>query len=265
MAPLTGVGVLVTRPQAQAAELTHLLANAGARVLHLPTLETRERPDRAALRAALGPIDRYHWIIFISANAVRHGVSLLGERRDLPLAAVGPATASALRAAHQTATLVATAGFTSEHLLAKPELDEVAGKRILIVRGIGGRDVLSLTLRQRGAEVTIAEVYERTLARPPPGAVAAVERDWAAGLIDAVTATSGDVLRGLIELLTPDGRSYLQRAPLLHCRGGAANGSGGRADPCRITGVARVGRGVTRLATQPQRLATQCQAVGRSW
>ena len=215
MSPIEGLGVLVTRPEPQAGPLARRLADLGARVYRLPAIELRPREDRAAQRASLGPLDRFHWIVFVSANAVRFGVSFLDERRDLRLAAVGPATAAALNHAGFRVALVPTQGYDSEALLASTELGHVEGQRILIVRGGGGRELLAEALRARGAEVSYAEVYERRQARPVPGAVAAVEAEWRRGLIDIVTATSPELLRALYEILSPEGRQLLAHTALL--------------------------------------------------
>ena len=166
MAALEGLGVLVTRPEAQAGPLARRLASAGARVYRLPAVEVEPREDRARQRAALGPIDRFHWIVFISANAVRFGSALLEGRRDLRLAAVGPATAAALNHAGYRVALVPRGGFDSEHLLASPEFGHVQAQRVLIVRGGGGRELLAEQLMARGAEIAYAEVYDRHCARP---------------------------------------------------------------------------------------------------
>lgn len=219
MGALGGVGVLVTRPEQQAAALAARFEADGARVFRLPAIELHAREDRPAIRAALGPIDRFHWLVYVSANAVRHGLFLLD--RVVPgegpprLAAVGPATAAALAAAGYPVALVPAAGFDSESLLAAPEFAELANARVLIVRGDGGRELLGETLAARGAEVAYAEVYERRCARPVPGVVPAVEAAWSAGAIQVVTATSVELLRCLVEILTPDGRALLRRTALL--------------------------------------------------
>jgi uroporphyrinogen-III synthase len=215
VAALEGLGVLVTRPEPQAGPLARRLAAEGARVYRLPAIELHVRDDRARQRAALGPIDRFHWIVFISANAVRFGAALLEGRRDLKLAAVGAATAAALNHAGYRVALVPQGGSDSEHLLASAEFRHVQGQRVLIVRGDGGRELLADELAARGAEVCYAEVYERRCARPVPGAVAAVEAEWADGAIDVVTATSGELLRCLYELLSPAGRALLGKTALL--------------------------------------------------
>lgn len=215
MSVLSGLGVLVTRPEPQAAPLALRLESEGARVFRLPAIDLRPCGDRPALRAALGPIDRYLWVIFVSANAVKFGAFLLEGTRGARLAAVGPATAAALaRAGHEVA-LVPAGGFDSEALLATPELNDVANGRVLIVRGDGGRELLGEELVRRGADVAYAEVYERCCAQPVPGAVQAVEDAWISGRIDVVTATSAELLRCLVEILTPAGRALLRGSVVL--------------------------------------------------
>jgi uroporphyrinogen-III synthase len=212
---LAGLGVLVTRPEPQAAPLARLLEAHGASIFRLPAIAVCARPDRAAIRAALGPLDRYQWLIFVSANAVRFGIYLLEERRELRLAAVGPATAAALNHAGFRVSLVPTGGYDSESLLAEPELQHVHGQRIAIVRGEGGRELLGEVLAARGAEVSYADVYTRARPEYPPETIAAVETALAEGVIDVITATSGEIVENLLELLTPAGRESLRRATLL--------------------------------------------------
>lgn len=227
MTPLAGLGVLVTRPEPQAAPLAHLLEQAGARVYRLPAIEIVAVDDRPQVRAALGPIDRFDWMLFVSANAVRFGAFLLDVRQKPKIAAVGPATAAAVANAGLTVSLVPERGFDSEALLATPELNDVARRRVLIVRGDGGRELLGEELRRRGAEVAYAEVYTRRCAQPAPGVVHAVEQAWSEGRIHVVTATSSELLRCLIELLSADGRSRLMSSVLL--AGGARIADAARA------------------------------------
>ena len=215
MTDLKGLGVLVTRPEAQAGLLTGLLHAQGFRVFHLPTLQTERVGNPVIQRAALGPLDHYHWIIFLSVNAVHHAAHLLDHSADSSLIAVGPATAAALTERGHPPALIPRGGFSSEDLLNLPDLQSVRGQRILIVRGADGLETLGDALTQRGAQITYAEVYKRVRATPLPGAVAAVEREWAAGQIQVVTATSTDVLKALFELLSTEGRDLLTLTALL--------------------------------------------------
>jgi len=57
MGRLTGIGVLVTRPAHQAEHLCQLIEAEGGAAVRYPALEIKPRPDRAAVRAAVGPAD----------------------------------------------------------------------------------------------------------------------------------------------------------------------------------------------------------------
>jgi uroporphyrinogen-III synthase len=201
MAALDGLGILVTRPERQASALCRLLSAAGGTPVRFPVMEIRARADRAAVRAAVGPVDRYGLIVFVSANAVRFGTALLEQRRELRLVAVGGATAQALNAAGYRVALRPDDGADSDALLRLPELQHLSGQRVLIVRGTGGREHLANQLVARGAEVVYAEVYERHPASPSPDQLAHLEKLWTQGAIHVYTVTSVDLLDMLLPLL----------------------------------------------------------------
>jgi uroporphyrinogen-III synthase len=210
MAALAGLGVLVTRPEHQAHRLCQLIEAEGGQALRFPALAITAVPDRAAVRAAIGPADRYQLIVFTSANAVRFGADLLGQRRDLRLAAVGRATAMTLEESGRPPDLVPGERYDSESLLALPELSDPRGWRVLIVRGEGGRTTLADTLTSRGAAVSYAEVYRRD--RPDVDSAPLVER-WPAE-IQLVTATSDEVLLNLHAMLGDAATRLLASTPL---------------------------------------------------
>jgi uroporphyrinogen-III synthase len=160
-------------------------------------------------------VDRYRLIIFVSANAVRFGGDLIGQRRDLKIAAIGRATAQALNAAGLRVSIIPKGGSDSEALLASPELQHMAGQRVLIVRGRGGRELLGDTLAARGAEVVYAEVYERQPAHPSRETLAEIEELWRHGGVDVYTATSGELLEALVGLVTPRCRELMDSTALL--------------------------------------------------
>ena len=216
MGPLQGVGVLVTRPADQAEPLCRALEAAGADVLRLPALDILPvadfEPD--SLGVAAVPIDV---VIFTSANAVRFGApwvaGLEGPGSGRPaIAAIGPATARALVGAGLEATLIPAGGFDSEALLRHPALATLDGRRVLLVKGVGGRELVPAVLRERGADVVIAEVYRRRPALHSSAALAAVEAAFADGRIQVVTATSAEIVGALIDAATPALRESYQRA-----------------------------------------------------
>src|ERR1700681_3060446 len=99
MLALHGVGALVTRPEQQAMPLCRLLESQGATTLRLPAVEISAVGNRRETAARLGSLNDFDVIIFTSTNAVRFGASLLDQKRDLTLAAIGAATARALNLA----------------------------------------------------------------------------------------------------------------------------------------------------------------------
>ena len=207
---LRGVGVLVTRPEHQAMPLCRLLESYGAVAFPLPAIDIRPAGDSAesAQRAAAaGPFDV---IVFTSANAVRHGMPLLGGNHTIPLAAIGSATARALHEAGYSVT-TPVHGVDSESLLRHPALARPRDLRVLIVKGVGGREWLQSQLAQRGAVVTIAEVYRRERAEHGAVELAVVTARCAAGEIQVVTATSGDIAGHLLDMATPTLRRQFER------------------------------------------------------
>ena len=139
------------------------------------------------------------------------GLALLGGGTTIRgrIAAVGEPTAATLEAAGIDGVLRPVEGASSEALLALPELSEasVAGSRIVIVRGAGGRPVLADTLSKRGAEVAYAEVYRRGR---PEGDPAGVAELGAAGGIDVVVVTSVEGLENLFSMLDEASAPWLQ-------------------------------------------------------
>jgi len=201
MLPLHGIGVLVTRPRQQAAALCRLLEAEGARVERFPAIEIE--PIEALRAGRLGELDRFGLIVFTSTNAVRYGAALLEQRRDLPLAAIGPATARALNQAGYRVSVQSSEGADSESLLRHPKLNAIAGEQVLLVKGKQGRELLEQELVRRGAQIALAEVYRRECPRPSARQMSVLEARFAAHEIHAVTATSVEITANLLALATP--------------------------------------------------------------
>jgi uroporphyrinogen-III synthase len=208
MTALEGVGILVTRPEQQAMPLCRLLESAGAVTLRLAALEIK---PVGARRAAPLPLERFDMIVFTSANAVRFGAALLEQRRDLKLAALGPATARALNLAGYRVSVLPAERFDSEGLLSHPALQHPQRRSVLIVKGVGGRELLERELSGRGAEVTALAVYERVPAQVNAGALAAASDAIESGSLHVVTATSLDTAAALLAPAWAPLRAGLER------------------------------------------------------
>jgi len=209
MAALQGVGVIVTRPEHQATPLCRLLEAEGATTFRLPAIEIKGIAVPDDLRVRLGAIERFDLIVFVSANAVRFGAPLLDQGRDLSLAAIGPATARALDQAGYRVTIVPSAGYDSESLLADSRLAVLTGKRVLLIKGKEGRDLLGAELARRGASVEEADVYARSPATPQPADLRRAEEALRSREFQVVTATSLEIGQNILSIAPPPLRELL--------------------------------------------------------
>jgi uroporphyrinogen-III synthase len=208
---LNGAGVLVTRPVHQAARLCALVEAHGGRPVRFPALEIQDPLDPGAAEDLLRAANAFDLVLFVSANAVERAAPHLPRPLRPALGGVGDGTARALRAHGLDPTVLPTTSADSEGLLALPALQAVRGRRILIIRGAGGRPLLGDGLRARGAEVHYAEVYRRAL---PAIDVAPLIAGWRQE-VRVVVATSREVLDNLVTLLGAAGRPLLEETPLV--------------------------------------------------
>ena len=157
--------VLVTRPASQAEEICPLLEALGCNVIRQPLLEIAAVAETPTIKSQFMNIDLFDVVIAISRNAAEMGLLYLDQYWpqwpvEIDWVAIGPVTAEVMTA--QGLEVKMPAGqFDSEGALQMPELTNVAGKKVLIWRGVGGRETLAGTLRERGAEVVYAELYQR--------------------------------------------------------------------------------------------------------
>jgi len=208
---LDGAGVLVTRPAHQADALCALIEARGGRAIRFPALEIREPRDPATAAALLGAADTFDVLLFVSANAVEYAMPGLPARPRGVIGAVGEATARALQAHGLEPTILPAGRSDSEGLLSAPALEDVRGRRVLIVRGEGGRPLLGDQLAARGAEVRYAEVYRRALPALDAGPLVARWRDE----VQVVVVTSREVLDNLVALIGPTGLERLRETALV--------------------------------------------------
>ncbi len=203
-----GAGIVLTRPIQQAQELARSIEAAGGRAIIFPALEIIPRLPDPADQAKIDTADIG---IFISANAVEYGLRYATLSHDSTLAAIGNATAAALRHAGYRNIIVPTQGADSAALLATPGLQDVAGKHIVIFRGIGGRETLCDALRDRGAKVEYIECYTRRRPNVSPDVVSAL---LARHDIDAIQALSRETLENLCSMIGDKGVALLRHVPL---------------------------------------------------
>lgn len=198
-------------------QLAQNIEQLGGKPLLFPLLEISPAEDQEKLRARFGQIARFDLIIFISPNAVKYGMAAIGAPApDTRVASVGQGSARALRESGIAGVMAPTERFDSEGLLALPELQDVRGWNVAIMRGDGGRELLGDTLRARGATVEYVTCYRRG----KPSFDAAMLR---AAQPDAFTVTSSEALAYLWEMFPASGKEMLAAIPLFvpHQRIGA--------------------------------------------
>ena len=207
--------IVVTRPAGQAQHLAGLIRAAGGEAVLFPVLEIRDAEDLRPLHALIDRLDAFDLAIFVSANAVQKALALINARRAWPpglrVATVGRGSERELARYGFSAVIVPSSGFDSEALLDLPELKQVAGKRVLIFRGDGGRELLGGTLAERGAVVEYAECYRRCRPQADAAPLIALEERKE---LDAITVTSSEGLANLRDMLGEAGRHLLDATPL---------------------------------------------------
>ena len=197
---LTGIGIAITRPINQAKKLAALIEQAGGTPILFPLIEIAPLKDYSQFEAVTSEIETYDWAIFISSNAVQNGMPRLlkqGIPSNLKFAAIGPVTASELQSFGVKDVLIPNDRFDSESLLALDEMHAVSNKKILIVRGVGGRDVLAETLKARGAQVAFAECYQRI---NPQTNCDLLTQLYSENKLHGIVVTSSEAMRHLLDL-----------------------------------------------------------------
>lgn len=214
---LAGVSVILTRPRHQCRRLIAMLSARGAEARCLPVVEIEPPPDAAPAKAALSDLSRFHTAIFASVNAVHGALALCPDLGPPPaalgVAAVGPATRRALENAGIAVAIAPHGEAGSEGLLAHPGLapEAVRGRRVLIVKGAGGRGLLEERLEAAGATVTAVDVYRRSR----PGGRIPELLGGALSKFDLLVLTSGTALEHLLELASPEETRRVLDMPLV--------------------------------------------------
>ena len=209
---LTNLRVLITRPLAQSRALAAQIHEYRGIAVQVPTLEIVGVPASDSLRKKLLCGTECQAVIFVSHNAVIHA------NRITPLAgfsmravfAPGRSTALALNEVGVNDVITPATGYDSESLLALPEMRDVSGKHILIVRGQGGREELHDKLVNRGARVNYAEVYNR---RRPADCHENLRRALADG-VDVICVSSGEAMENLLSSLPAGEAESVLQLPL---------------------------------------------------
>ena len=204
--PLFGKRVLVTRARSQASRLVSGLKGLGATVIECPVIRSVPVENTSPLDTTLAELDNYEWVAFASPNGVDQTfirMAQLGmDARALAgckLAAVGPATVSALQSRWITADLVPDT-FTAEGLVAAFQSVGERPETAVVFKSDIGRETLPKGLRELGANVTEVAAYRTVLADDSAETALKAFEDG----IDVVTFTSSSTVKNLRQLIDGD-------------------------------------------------------------
>lgn len=215
--PLAGRIIVVTRPQGQAQALGEEITRLGGQPFYAPLLDILPIADSSELQTAASALACYSLAIFISPNAVSHALPTLMAAGDWPngvaIAGIGPGTVQALADSGVSPVITPEHRFDSEAMLELPALqaEQVAGKRIALFRGDGGRELLADSLRARGAQVDCISCYRRL---PPARGFGPLTELLLSGRCAALTLSSSEGLRHLLAGLGVEALSALQVIPV---------------------------------------------------
>lgn len=232
--------ILVTRPASQAAPLSDLLRAHGIGVVEVPTVEIDTASSAADLDRMLDTLHTADWLVITSAN----GATALADRlrangrslpSDLRVAAVGPATADALRASGIRVDHVPKQYLT---VAIVDGLGDLAGRRVVLARADAATPALRDALRARGARVEEVVAY-RTVEGPAASREAL--RVALEGSLDGIAFTSGSTVRGLLRLADAATRPTIEGLPA-YCIGPIT------ADVARRSGLRVAGMSTTHTA-----------------
>lgn len=199
---LQGLHIAVTRPVEQAQSLCASIQHYGGTTILFPLIAVSALPDYRAFDQKISQLETTDWAIFISSNAVDFALPHVLKKygnvpKNLKFAAIGHQTAQALSRFGVREVLTPHTRFDSETLLALPEMQTIADKKIAIFRGVGGRELIAETLKARGAAVYFAESYQRI---NPQSHAQLLHDYWQRGELNAVIVTSSEAMRNLLQM-----------------------------------------------------------------
>jgi uroporphyrinogen III methyltransferase/synthase len=205
--PLTGISIVVTRAGHQASGLTTRLVALGAEVVELPTIEIIPPSNWESVDQAIAKIDEYDWMLFASINAVQYFVSRWAEKGRGKMftgkyAAIGPATAEALRQNKMQPSFQPTAAWISEAFVDEfPGYPNLLGQRILWPRTSIGRDLIVEKFQAAGAEVDVVQAYQTVPPSSMDKTVGKLTDLLTKGSVDIITVASSQSVRNLAKIL----------------------------------------------------------------
>lgn len=225
---LNGLQVWITRPAHQAKILSDMVIAHGGQSMLFPVMTIEPIAMAKKIISILDNLRDIDYITFISPNAVEFGVKELLQRGKIPqhlkLVTIGQASTQKLQQLTDRIPDISPVDqYNSETLLVHEDLSAkiINNKHFIIFRGAGGRELLADTLRQRGAIVHYAEVYQRLKPKVSDDKINAlwIESTKQEPLSRIISLSSNEALNNLVEIFADFSKQkfykQLLRCPLI--------------------------------------------------
>ncbi|MCG9534341.1 uroporphyrinogen-III synthase [Providencia huaxiensis] len=202
--------VLVTRPEPAGSELITAITAKGGEAFSSPLIHIGPGAELNTLISQLDSLTANDLVFLLSKNAVEYANLTLEQMArswsdKLSYYAIGRSTGQFFQQITGKNVRWAEQGETSEVLLTHSDLQFLEGKKALLLRGNGGRELLASTLRSRGAQVDYCECYAR---HPVHYDKTQFNDQWFQTGITDVVITSGQMLALLEELITEEYQTW---------------------------------------------------------
>jgi uroporphyrinogen III methyltransferase/synthase len=202
---LFGKKVMITRSREQSKKLAERILELGGQPILFPTISIVDALDFKPIDDSISRIHEYQWVVFTSVNGVEKFLERfqliaqdIREMRGPKIAAIGPATAAALRQRGLKVDMTAQE-FVAEGLIKAFDKMEIAGTRFLIPRAEKARDILPETIAAAGAWVETVAVYRTE--KPEDSDIKSVVQSLIDGFVDAITFTSSSTVAHFVEII----------------------------------------------------------------
>ncbi|MDQ1239569.1 MAG: uroporphyrinogen methyltransferase / synthase [Thermodesulfobacteriota bacterium] len=202
---LFGKKVMITRSREQSRKLAERILELGGQPILFPTISIVDALDFKPIDDSINRIHEYQWVVFTSVNGVEKFLERfqliaqdIREMRGPKIAAIGPATAAALRQRGLKVDVTAEE-FLAEGLIKAFDKIEIAGTRFLIPRAEKARDILPEKLAAAGAWVETVAAYRTE--KPKDNDVESVVQSLTDGFVDAITFTSSSTVAHFVEII----------------------------------------------------------------
>lgn len=205
------MSILVTRPNPGGEKLVQRIRSLGKMAFHAPLIEIMPGNELSLLPTKLARLTNGDQVFFLSPNAVWHANSALylaGRKwpDTLSYYGIGHSTASTFHQLTNLPIQLSQTGETSDTLIELPDLQSILGKKSLLLRGNGGRELLAATLKSRGSHIDYCECYQR---QPIKYDQQTFQLQWRKANIKTIIVTSGEMLHLLFNLITDDVKPWL--------------------------------------------------------